>query len=148
MRRKVDPRGIHCVRFDDRGKIADEVEPILLSSAVRLLFEENQPGAVQEHDVAGPRVTIRPSADLPLLHLDEPRLTGPERSLKRAVDVVVSCALLVVKRVFLEMGRPGMRLYRAPIPAMPLSVRISIRIRSVFQVTDLPVIHCLSGGSV
>lgn len=47
-------------------------------------------------DVAGPRVTIRPSADLPLLHLDEPRLTGPERVLKRVVDLLVAAFLLVL----------------------------------------------------
>lgn len=47
-------------------------------------------------DVAGPRVTIRPSADLPLLHLDEPRLTGPEQWLKRTADILGASFLLVV----------------------------------------------------
>jgi exopolysaccharide biosynthesis polyprenyl glycosylphosphotransferase len=42
------------------------------------------------HDVAGPRVSVRPASGLPLLHLDEPVLTGPKRFLKRAMDLTFS----------------------------------------------------------
>ena len=38
-------------------------------------------------DVAGPRMSVRPAAGLPLIHLDEPSLTGPKRALKRIVDL-------------------------------------------------------------
>ena len=38
-------------------------------------------------DFVGPRVTIRMQADLPLIHLDEPHLTGPKRAIKRALDI-------------------------------------------------------------
>lgn len=41
-------------------------------------------------DVAGPRVSVRPAAGLPLLHLDEPSLTGSKRVLKRAFDLAVA----------------------------------------------------------
>jgi exopolysaccharide biosynthesis polyprenyl glycosylphosphotransferase len=41
-------------------------------------------------DVAGPRVSVRPAAGLPLLHLDEPSLTGPKRALKRGLDLAIA----------------------------------------------------------
>jgi exopolysaccharide biosynthesis polyprenyl glycosylphosphotransferase len=37
-------------------------------------------------DVAGPRTTIRPTAGLPLLHLDHPELSGARRLIKSAFD--------------------------------------------------------------
>ena len=48
------------------------------------------------HDVAGPRLTVRPAAGLPLLHLDEPVLTGPKRFLKRGMDLVLVLPTLVL----------------------------------------------------
>ncbi len=47
-------------------------------------------------DVAGPRVTMRMAADLPLLHLDEPHLTGPKRAIKRTLDIVFGILLFVL----------------------------------------------------
>lgn len=47
-------------------------------------------------DVAGPRVSARPAAGLPLLHLDEPSLTGPKRALKRMVDLAVAVPTLLL----------------------------------------------------
>jgi exopolysaccharide biosynthesis polyprenyl glycosylphosphotransferase len=47
-------------------------------------------------DVAGPRVSVRPAAGLPLLHLDEPSLTGPKRALKRWVDLAIAVPLLIL----------------------------------------------------
>lgn len=47
-------------------------------------------------DATGPRLNIRPAAGLPLLHLEEPRLTGPQASLKRATDILISSIGLVV----------------------------------------------------
>jgi exopolysaccharide biosynthesis polyprenyl glycosylphosphotransferase len=51
-------------------------------------------------DVAGPRVSARPAAGLPLLHLDEPSLTGPKRALKRMGDLAVAIPGLVVLSPF------------------------------------------------
>lgn len=48
------------------------------------------------HDVAGPRVSVRPASGLPLLHLDEPELTGPKRFLKRAMDLGLGALSLVL----------------------------------------------------
>ena len=54
----------------------------------------------QMSDVAGPRVSIRPAAGLPLLHLDEPSLTGPKRALKRALDLAVAVPALILLSPF------------------------------------------------
>jgi exopolysaccharide biosynthesis polyprenyl glycosylphosphotransferase len=54
-------------------------------------------------DVAGPRVSVRPAAGLPLLHLDEPSLTGPKRALKRALDLAVTLPGLVLLAPFMVL---------------------------------------------
>lgn len=45
------------------------------------------PGLVE---VAGPRLTIRPYSNLPLLHVDQPRLSGLSRVLKSGLDRVLA----------------------------------------------------------
>jgi len=47
-------------------------------------------------DIGGPRLTIRPVTGLPLIHLDEPRLTGPKRFAKRAFDLMVASVLVAL----------------------------------------------------
>ncbi|MBI1351780.1 MAG: exopolysaccharide biosynthesis polyprenyl glycosylphosphotransferase [Actinomycetales bacterium] len=47
-------------------------------------------------DVGGPRLSVRPAAGLPLLHLDEAALSRPQRFAKRALDLVGSAILIVV----------------------------------------------------
>jgi exopolysaccharide biosynthesis polyprenyl glycosylphosphotransferase len=51
------------------------------------------PGIV---DVAGPRLTVRPVADLPLIHVDKPQYQGAKRFQKRAFDVCFSLLALLV----------------------------------------------------
>ena len=46
-------------------------------------------------DVAGPRVSVRPVAGLPLLHVDEPEFTGGKRLAKAAVDRLLAAVGLV-----------------------------------------------------
>ncbi|MCK6079059.1 sugar transferase [Microbacterium sp. EYE_5] len=41
-------------------------------------------------DIAGPRISSRPVAGLPLLHVETPRFSGGQRVLKRIVDVVAA----------------------------------------------------------
>lgn len=50
-------------------------------------------------DVAGPRITMRPAAGVPLIHLEEPGLTSPQRVAKRGLDIVGSIIALVVLAV-------------------------------------------------
>jgi exopolysaccharide biosynthesis polyprenyl glycosylphosphotransferase len=58
-------------------------------------------------DFAGPRVSMRMAADLPLLHLDEPHLAGPKRAIKRALDIVFGSALLVMFTPFMLVASIG-----------------------------------------
>lgn len=61
-------------------------------------------------DVAGPRVTMRMAADLPLLHLDEPYLTGPKRAIKRTLDIVFGLLLFLLFLPFMIVGVIGTKL--------------------------------------
>ncbi|MGV1003221.1 MAG: sugar transferase [Candidatus Nanopelagicales bacterium] len=70
-------------------------------------------------DVAGPRVSVRPAAGLPLLHLDEPSLTGSKRALKRALDLALALpAVVLLTPVWLlialaiKLDSPGSVFYR------------------------------------
>jgi exopolysaccharide biosynthesis polyprenyl glycosylphosphotransferase len=47
-------------------------------------------------EVAGPRLSIRPTAGMPLLHVERPAMSGARRVCKRAVDIVVSAAVLLL----------------------------------------------------
>jgi exopolysaccharide biosynthesis polyprenyl glycosylphosphotransferase len=47
-------------------------------------------------DVAGPRIHFRPVDGLPLIHVEIPQFDGAKHVIKRALDVVVSGALLLV----------------------------------------------------
>jgi exopolysaccharide biosynthesis polyprenyl glycosylphosphotransferase len=47
-------------------------------------------------DVAGPRTTIRPTAGLPLLHMDHPEFTGARQLIKSAFDRAVALAALTL----------------------------------------------------
>ena len=61
-------------------------------------------------DFAGPRVTMRVAADLPLLHLDEPHLTGPKRAIKRMLDITAGLALFIVFLPFMLVAAVGVKL--------------------------------------
>jgi exopolysaccharide biosynthesis polyprenyl glycosylphosphotransferase len=70
-------------------------------------------------DVAGPRVTVRPVAGLPLLYVDEPRFTGPQRLVKGTLDrvgavlaLVLVSPLLVVAALAVRLGSRGPALFR------------------------------------
>lgn len=58
-------------------------------------------------DFVGPRVTMRMQADLPLIHLDEPHLTGPKRAIKRAIDIVAGLLLLIMFTPFMLVAAVG-----------------------------------------
>ncbi|WP_288338391.1 sugar transferase [uncultured Gordonia sp.] len=66
-------------------------------------------------DVAGPRLTVRPVAGLPLLHIDKPRYEGANRFRKALVDRVGAAVLilalapamcLVALAIVLDTGAP------------------------------------------
>ena len=56
-------------------------------------------------DIAGPRLSIRPAADIALVHLDEPQLTGPKRAIKRSMDIVgAGVALILLTPVLIVLS--------------------------------------------
>jgi exopolysaccharide biosynthesis polyprenyl glycosylphosphotransferase len=70
-------------------------------------------------DVAGPRTTIRPTAGLPLLHMDHPEFNGTRRLIKSAFDRTVAAIalfflspLLIVVAVAIKIGDGGPVLFR------------------------------------
>lgn len=75
------------------------------------------PGIV---DVAGPRLTVRPVGDLPLIHVDKPQYHGAKRFQKRAFDVCFSLLALlaaspvmIVAAVAVKVTSRGPIFYRA-----------------------------------
>ena len=67
-------------------------------------------------DFAGPRVTMRMAADLPLLHLDEPQLTTSKRAIKRGLDIVFGAFLFVLFLPLMAIAAIGIKLTsRGPI---------------------------------
>jgi exopolysaccharide biosynthesis polyprenyl glycosylphosphotransferase len=56
-------------------------------------------------DIAGPRIHIRPLEGLPLLHVEEPTLSGPALLMKSVIDrVVAAVGLVVLAPVFLAIA--------------------------------------------
>lgn len=56
-------------------------------------------------DVTGPRINVRPAAGLPLLHLEEPRLTGSQAAVKRATDLLAAgIGLVLISPLLLVIG--------------------------------------------
>ncbi|WP_462203274.1 nucleoside-diphosphate sugar epimerase/dehydratase, partial [Frankia sp. CcWB3] len=72
-------------------------------------------------DVTGPRISIRPVAGLPLLHVEEPELTGARRAMKGLFDRSVAAGvLLLCAPLFL---------------ALALAVRLTSRGPAIFKQT-------------
>ncbi|MGZ4626474.1 MAG: sugar transferase, partial [Kineosporiaceae bacterium] len=70
-------------------------------------------------DCVGPRIHVRPVAGLPLLHIEQPELSGAHRLLKAAFDLMASlAALLLLSPLLLGIGlvvrltTPGPALFR------------------------------------
>ena len=56
-------------------------------------------------DVAGPRMTVRPTAGLTLLHVDHPQLSGPRQVLKGLFDrCMAGMALLMLSPLFIVLA--------------------------------------------
>ena len=74
-------------------------------------------------DVAGPRVSVRPVAGLPLLHVDEPEFTGGTRLAKAVLDRALAAAALVLLAPVLVLVAAAIRLDSRG-PALFRQVRI------------------------
>ncbi len=111
------------------GSVADAVAvlacPEMDGSALRHLSWNLAPSGIDLLvapallDVTGPRIAIRPVCGLPLLHVDEPALSGGRRIAKAGVDRVVSALcllfllpLLVAIGLVVRLTSPGPALFR------------------------------------
>jgi exopolysaccharide biosynthesis polyprenyl glycosylphosphotransferase len=70
-------------------------------------------------DVAGPRIAVRHVSGLPLLQVTEPRFTGPQRLMKKSVDLAASALgllllspVLAVVAVLVKASSPGPVIFR------------------------------------
>jgi exopolysaccharide biosynthesis polyprenyl glycosylphosphotransferase len=70
-------------------------------------------------DVAGPRLSIRPAAGMPLLHVERPAMSGARRVVKRAVDwclalglTIAALPVLVAIGIAIRLDSPGPVLFR------------------------------------
>ena len=77
--------------------------------------------APQLTDIAGPRVHIRPIEGLPLLHVEEPTLSGPSWLVKNLLDrvaafggLLVLSPLLALIALGIRMSSPGPVFFRQP----------------------------------
>ena len=94
IERRIHDQQIQAVALTQTDRITNEMVRLLAwrleGPRVDLLV------APSLGDVAGPRLTIRPAAGLPLIHLDEPALTGSRRLAKRALDIIGALVLLLI----------------------------------------------------
>jgi exopolysaccharide biosynthesis polyprenyl glycosylphosphotransferase len=77
--------------------------------------------APQLTDIAGPRVHIRPIEGLPLLHVEEPTLSGPGWLIKNLLDRVVAAIgllllspVLAIIAISIRLSDPGPVFFRQP----------------------------------
>ncbi len=77
--------------------------------------------APQLTDIAGPRVHIRPVEGLPLLHVEEPKLSGMAWLFKNVMDRVLAATMLVILAplllliaMLIRLGDRGRALFRQP----------------------------------
>ncbi len=76
-------------------------------------------------DVSGPRIHVRPLAGLPLLHLELPAFTGPQRVTKRLIDIVASLLALIVLTPVLLVIAVGVKL-SGPGPILFKQIRVGL----------------------
>lgn len=80
------------------------------------------PGMV---DIAGPRLTMRPVAGLPLIHVEKPQYSGTKKLQKRAFDVCVSMSVLIAAFPLLLVSAVAIKLTSRG-PVFYLSERVGL----------------------
>ena len=91
-------------------------------------------------DVAGPRISVRPVAGLPLLYVDEPSFSGTTRVVKRGIDLigagfgvlVLGVPLLIVAAV-IRLTSPGPALFRQQRIGRDGEAFTVLKLRSMYQ---------------
>jgi exopolysaccharide biosynthesis polyprenyl glycosylphosphotransferase len=101
------------------------------------------PGVV---DVAGPRLTMRPVAGLPLIHVEKPQYKGAKRFQKRLFDIafsslvlLLSSPILVAVAIAVRMTSPGPVFYRSERIGLDGKPFEMIKFRTMVQDADKQV---------
>jgi exopolysaccharide biosynthesis polyprenyl glycosylphosphotransferase len=72
--------------------------------------------ALESAEVFGPRISVNKVANLPLLLIEEPRLIGPKKLVKRLMDLSFGLTLLLILSPILLMAAIGVKLTsRGPV---------------------------------
>ena len=116
---------MYAIDLLDAEVVAVSSDPELSGPSLRRLawsLEEREVDLVIApglFEVAGPRLSIRPSAGMPLLHVERPAMSGARRVFKRTVDLVLALALSVVAApiliaiaVAIRFDSPGSVIFR------------------------------------
>jgi len=114
-----------AVDLFDAEVVAVSADPDLCGHALRRLswaLEERQVDLIVApgiFEVAGPRLSIRRTAGMPLLHVERPVMSGVRRVVKKVVDrvlvvaaAVVALPVLLVIAVAVRLDSPGPVLFR------------------------------------
>lgn len=135
-----------CLQDDEVDAVAVSQTPNMTSEVVRRLSWRLEGPSIDLlvaptlGDATGPRLNIRPAAGLPLLHLEEPRLTGPQALLKRATDVLVASIGLLLISPLLLLIAAAIRI-TSPGPALFIQDRVGqagrvyrlVKFRTMYQ---------------
>jgi exopolysaccharide biosynthesis polyprenyl glycosylphosphotransferase len=116
---------LHAIDLLNAEVVAVSGDPDLSGRALRRLawsLEERAVDLVVATgllDVAGPRLSIRPAAGMPLLHVERPAMSGARRVVKRAVDwclalglTIAALPVLVAIGIAIRLDSPGPVLFR------------------------------------
>jgi exopolysaccharide biosynthesis polyprenyl glycosylphosphotransferase len=110
--------------------------------------------------LAGPRLTMRPVADLPLIHVEKPQYDGAKRFQKRAFDVCFSAMvllavspLIVVATIAVKLTSKGPVFYKSERIGMDGRPFKIIKIRTMFdgaeaQLAQLAEMNEIDGGVI
>ena len=116
---------LHAIDLLNAEVVAVSGDPDLSGRALRRLawsLEERSVDLVVATgllDVAGPRLSIRPAAGMPLLHVERPAMSGARRVVKRAVDwclalglTIAALPVLLAIGLAIRLDSPGPVLFR------------------------------------
>lgn len=116
---------LHAIDLLNAEVVAVSGDPDLSGRALRRLawsLEERSVDLVVATgllDVAGPRLSIRPAAGMPLLHVERPAMSGARRVVKRAVDWCLALGLTIAALpvlgaigIAIRLDSPGPVLFR------------------------------------
>ncbi len=97
-------------------------------------------------DIAGPRLSVRPAAGLPLLHLDEAVLSRSQRASKRSLDIIGSILAITVFSPFMLISALAVR-FTSRGPVIYKQVRVG-RAGETFTMLKFRTMHAQADSQI